>query len=265
MLARKYRCRVMEKRWLTPTVFALRFAPHRRLRFDPGQFLSVSIPAVSRGERPAKRCYSLVSASDHHGKATLEIWVKRVPGGKGSEYLSRLEPGQEFEARGPFGLFRFHRPEAGRQVVFIATGTGTAPVQAILQSDAFRKTRARALVLVGVRDESEILAPEKLASSGAEVIFALSRSRDNWAGFRGKVTDFLQALPRSWPWHATDFYVVGSGEMVRDVVHLLCAAHGVSRKAIHTEAFSHGRAAATGAKLDLSTRKRSESEGRRAG
>src|SRR5258706_15647599 len=76
--------------------FFLRLPPGRGLEFEPGQFLSLSLPV---GTTPIVRAYSL--ASDPESPELLEIRLNRVPRGPGSEYLFALDVGAELDFSGP--------------------------------------------------------------------------------------------------------------------------------------------------------------------
>ena len=67
MFASRLKCRVIETRWATPSVFIVRFRPSKAFTYQPGQFVSVVVPTSSGA---VKRCYSLASSpeeSERHG------------------------------------------------------------------------------------------------------------------------------------------------------------------------------------------------------
>lgn len=237
MFAKSMKCTVIETRWATPTVFLLRFKPSKAFTYEPGQFVSVVVP-TSTG--PVKRCYSLSTSPDEsrrHGH--YELCVKLVFGGVGSTYLSQLRPGDVFRGVAPFGRFTYQPVEAGRNVVFICSLTGIAPFRSIVASAAFQKNAPqRSLLLYGARDEREILYERDFKQLGVETAFAISRPSAEWKGFKGRVTDFLSQLPADFPWHTTDFYLCGNGDLVHDVNALLRGARGVAARHIHLENFS---------------------------
>jgi ferredoxin-NADP reductase len=242
MFATRMKCKVLETRWATPSVFLLRFEPSKAFTYLPGQFVSVVIPTNAG---PVKRCYSLASSpeeSRRHGH--YELCVRLAPGGVGSTFLSRLKPGDRFNAVAPFGLFTYKPAEPGRGVVFVCSSTGIAPFRSIVASAAFqRNAPARSLILYGARDEREILYERDFRQLGIETVHAISRPTADWKGFKGRVTDYLSALTPEFPWHTTDFYLCGNGEMIRDVNDLLLGGRGVAQRSIHLENFSPARPA----------------------
>jgi ferredoxin-NADP reductase len=243
MPAREFQCRVLEVKWLSPTIFSLRFEPSIKISYQPGQFLSIVVPppAEDLDGRRVRRIYSFASP----GKGQVhELCVQKVPGGLGSCFLAGLKPGDEFRASAPYGDFIFET-QPHRNACFIATGSGIAPFRSMVLSDRFQKNPpAAALILFGARTEQEILYPGLFEKAGIEVVHALTAPSAAWNGFKGRVTDFLKALPEDWAWKETDFYLCGNGFMVQEVQRHLEMVRHVSTHAIHQEAYFSTHAAA---------------------
>ena len=89
--------------------------------FQPGQF--VSFLAVDPLGKHQTRAYSIASAPRGN---QFDVCVNRVEGGFFSNLLCDLEVGQGLEFHGPHGLFMLRAPLTDS--IFIATGTGIAPV-----------------------------------------------------------------------------------------------------------------------------------------
>ena len=234
MPAREYDCKVTSIVWITPTVFSLRFEPSRPFTYYPGQFLSVMLPNEDRGVRTVRRIYSFASPGKKDG---YELCVQKVPGGQGTAYLSSLKPGDSLRISAPFGDF-FMETKSHRNACLIATSTGIAPFRAMVLSEKFRKDApAATMLLLGVRNESEILFPGLFEKHGVEVVHAVSQAVPGFDGFKGRVTDYLKALPESWPWQETDFYICGNGHMIEEVRHFLLKVRGVHPHAVRQEAY----------------------------
>ncbi len=84
------------------------------------------------------RPYSL--ASNPETGNLLEICVDLVPGGQGSRYLFDLAPGATVDLKGPFGTLMVDEPPAA-EMVFIADGTGVAPIRAMVEARARARRR----------------------------------------------------------------------------------------------------------------------------
>jgi CDP-4-dehydro-6-deoxyglucose reductase len=94
--------------------------------FRPGQFISALLPV---GGEILTRPYSLASSPEEE---RLEICLNLVAGGRGSPYLLGLPLGATIRFTGPWGTFTLDRaPQA--EAVFIADGTGIAPIRPMLR------------------------------------------------------------------------------------------------------------------------------------
>lgn len=161
----------------------LRTPPASPLRFLPGQYVDVIADGV-------RRSYSLANAPRVDG--LLELLVKRYPGGQLSGYwFDRAKANDLVRIEGPFGTF-FLRDEGPVDIVFLATGTGIAPVKALLEelaADPARAGRHRLRVFWGNRAaENFCWDPVTL---GLDIGFhhLLSGTGDDWQGRRGYVQD----------------------------------------------------------------------------
>jgi ferredoxin-NADP reductase len=230
--AKEFVCKVLEITWLTPTVIGVRFEPSKRFRFDPGQFVSVVVPDPKGGKRPLRRAYSLaVAPEEGYG-----LSIKVVQDGPGSHYMASLKPGDTFKAFAPYGDFVFDH-ESGREACFISTGTGVAPFLSMIQSKAYRDNPPpKATNVFGARTEDEIIYPGLFEKLGLVEVNAISQPGPAYAGFKGRVTDYLKALPADWGWDITDFYICGNGDMVAEVRRLL-RSRGVQESRIHQEVY----------------------------
>lgn len=129
--------------------------PHR-----PGQFISCLLPV---GGETLIRPYSI--ASDP-GDGDLEICLNLVPGGAGSPYLLGRRIGEPVRFTGPWGTFVLdHAP--GAETVFIAEGTGIAPIRPMIRRALASAGVPRLRLLHGgARDQQYLYADEfdRLAS-----------------------------------------------------------------------------------------------------
>ena len=92
----------------------------------PGQFIRIWNPWQ------VARSYSLSCAPDSTG--LLRIHVRRVEGGQFSQYwFSQAKPGDLLRIEGPHGRFFLRERQVSRVTLFLATGTGIAPINAILE------------------------------------------------------------------------------------------------------------------------------------
>lgn len=242
MAATEFHCEVKSFRMLTPTVFEICFDPkpsqpgQPEFAFEAGQFVSIVIPGAGPKGRDLRRAYSIASGPEVR---PVELCVKLVEEGPGTNYLYKLRTGDIFRGFAPYGDFTFEL-KAGRHACFISTGTGLAPFRSIIQSHAYRNAPAAStLCLLGVREEDELLYMEELGADRLiQWVPAVSRpiATGNWSGFRGRVTDYLRSLGTEYPWAETEFYLCGGGAMI-DETKLILAGHGVLKESIHQEIY----------------------------
>ncbi|NMG00431.1 hybrid-cluster NAD(P)-dependent oxidoreductase [Aromatoleum toluolicum] len=99
------------------------------IRFLPGQFLTLELEVD--GET-VNRCYTISSPPTRPD--TLSITVKRVPGGKVSNWLhDHLAPGMSLRALGPNGDFSCALHPAGKYL-FLSGGSGITPLMSMSRS-----------------------------------------------------------------------------------------------------------------------------------
>ena len=164
--------------------------------FKPGQF--VSAVATDAAGKQQTRAYSIASAPRDN---RFDLCVNRVEGGFFSNLLCDLEPGQTVQFHGPHGLFTLREPLT--DCIFIATGTGIAPMRGFAQHlfpESGECCRDRQVWLVyGTRYETEMYYQdyfEKLAEKhpNFHYLCSLSRAQEGWAGLRGYVQDHVAEI-----------------------------------------------------------------------
>ena len=175
--------------------FVLDKLPH--FHFEPGQF--VSAVATDSSGKQHTRAYSLASAPREN---RFELCVNRVENGFFSNHLadlSDLEPGDTVQIHGPHGNFTLRAPVTDS--IFVATGTGIAPMrgftQAVFPPGGEDRSGGGSIWLVyGTRHATELYYRdefEELARRQPDFHYlpVLSRADDNWSGLRGYVQEHV--------------------------------------------------------------------------
>ncbi len=202
-----------------------------KLEFQPGQFVSFS---AKFGEREITRAYSIASPPDGN---RFELCLNRVREGLFSPRLFGMVPGDQVEMKGPLGYFVLRNP--GRDVLFVATGTGIAPFRSMLKAHLERGPHQQYTLLFGVRYEPNLLYRddfEDLARRYPNFRFhpTVSRPDEGWEGRRGRVQLHLnEALGER---RDVDIYVCGMREMVDEVRGMLKVS-GFDRRQIIFEKY----------------------------
>jgi NAD(P)H-flavin reductase len=231
----EYLCTVKSFKSLTPTVFETTFETDKPLSFVAGQFISIIIPGAGPKGRDLRRAYSIASAPEGR---PIELCIKLVEDGPGTQYIYRLRPGDTFKGWAPYGDFVYN-PKPGRHACFIATGTGIAPFRSIALSDNFKNNPpVSTLCLLGVRSENELLYLDTFEQiSNIKYVTTVSQPDASWKGFKGRVTHYLEGLKDDFPWLETEFYLCGQGAMINEVKLFLMEKKGVAKDSIHQEKY----------------------------
>lgn len=135
------------------TVLQLRFSAGKRVRFKAGQYLQVLLADGSR------RSYSM--ANPPHQNDGVQLHVRHLPGGRFSNYLElTAATGDIVKVEMPFGDF-YLRENTGKPLVFVASGTGFAPIKSILEDMFKRGALQRPITLYwGARCKADLYQPE---------------------------------------------------------------------------------------------------------
>lgn len=230
-VAKTYPCRIqgLERLHKDVVKVQLRLPPVNDFSFRPGQHVDLI------GRDGLRRSYSMANAPRPDG--TIELHVRRVVDGAMSAYwFDEAKLGDLLRLHGPRGAF-FLRGIDGRDLVFLATGTGIAPVKAMLQSLAGRAcVRPRsASIYWGGRTHTDLYRDGWPELSNEQRFFpVLSRAHAGWKGARGYVQQ--AALGQAHDWRNTTVYACGSAPMIVDARRQLVNA-GLDDRRFHADAF----------------------------
>jgi CDP-4-dehydro-6-deoxyglucose reductase len=185
---RKLPCRVekIEKAAPDVAIVSLKLPANERLQYLAGQYIDL---LLKDGRR---RSFSMATPPDDD--ALLELHIRHVPGGYFSGQLFNEFKGREIlRFEGPFGSF-YLREESDKPAIFVAGGTGFAPIKAVLEH-AFRHHVERPLVLYwGVRSLVDLYLPalpaewqEQYRSFSYIPVLSDPQPEDRWPGRTGFV------------------------------------------------------------------------------
>ncbi len=242
--------RVAEVRKLTSDAVAIALddPSGRPISFVPGQFLTVLVEVG--GER-LRRAYSI--SSSHLERDQVEIAVKRVLGGRVSNYLNdNLRAGDTLSVHGPSGSFTLTpTPERRRRLVLFAGGSGITPILAIARAAAVGEPETSIHLVYGNRRESDIMYRDELDALAAEhpdtlrVRHVLSEPPEGWSGGCGMLdpeialaeVDRIAAESEAMSEGDTFYYLCGPEPMMAAVRGVL-AERGVAAEQVFEERFS---------------------------
>lgn len=214
--------RIARRVQLSPDVMqlVLRLPSTESLEFQAGQYLDVLL------EGGRRRSYSVANAPN--AGSELELHVRHIPGGAFSEALfGGLRDGAVLKIEGPFG--QFHYESGAEPAIFIAGGTGFAPLKAML-GQALRADSGRELHLYwGARDAAGVYEAELLRDWAAR--HARLRIHTQGGGWVHEAV--LKDHPDLAPFA---IYAAGPPAMI-EAIRGTFPAHGVRAPLLYLESF----------------------------
>jgi len=198
----------------------LRLIEPKTITFKPGQFISFEMPHPQTGH-VVTRPYSI--ASQPSRSDVIMLLFNLVPGGPGSTYLFNLKEGDKTHFKGPAGRF-YLREDQGRELLFIASGTGIAPIRSMLLANAEHLDPRPATLLWGLRSQRDLYDQEELAEMTRRTptltaVTTLSCPQPGWSGESGRVLRLIEERVASVKNRAV--YLCGNSAMIADATSLL--------------------------------------------
>lgn len=136
--------------------------PQDRLRYSPGQFLTLRVPSDRTGS--VARCYSL-SSSPFTGDQ-LTVTVKRTADGYASNWLcDNAHAGMRMHVLAPSGTFV--PTTLDTDFLLLAAGSGITPMLAICKS-ALSEGNGRVVLVYANRDENSVIFAATLRELSAK-------------------------------------------------------------------------------------------------
>jgi CDP-4-dehydro-6-deoxyglucose reductase len=199
-------CRVHHMQKLAPDVMRiqLKLPATERLQFLAGQYLDILMRGGIRR--------SLSMANPPHDDQLLELHLRNYGGPFSQHVFTTMKERDILRFEGPLGTF-FLREDSAKPIIFVASGTGFAPIKAMIES-GLRKGLKRPMTLYwGGRRRADLYLPELPQSwardHGLTYVPVLSDAppEENWSGRTGFVH---RAVMEDFP-DLTDYQVYACG------------------------------------------------------
>jgi len=205
----------------------LRLPPTASFKFLEGQYVDII------GPNSVKRSYSVASSSY---KSDITFIIKKVDTGVFSNYwFNDAKVNDLMRIEGPKGTFFVRNQD--QELIFLATGTGIAPIRAILESfeeNGSYKQKKPIKVFWGNREEKNIIWAPSFKNVDVEINFVLSKPEDNWDGVRGYVQNV--ALDSIASMDNIAVYACGSNQMITAAKDIFMKA-GLKESKFFSDAF----------------------------
>lgn len=186
---KKLPCRVQKLERVADDVMVLhlKLPANERLQFLAGQYIEFLLKDGSR------RSFSMANAP--HEDELIQLHVRHVPGGQFTDHVfGKMKERDILRMEGPLGTF-FLREDSAKPIVFVASGTGFAPIKAVVEH-ALHKGVARPMVLYwGGRRPKDLYMdalPRKWAAEHPDrfsyvPVISDALPEDGWTGRKGFV------------------------------------------------------------------------------
>ncbi|GAA4352696.1 CDP-6-deoxy-delta-3,4-glucoseen reductase [Variovorax defluvii] len=235
----RFTARVFRNQLAAPdvSVLQLRLPAGQRAKFHAGQYLQLAL------EDGSTRCYSMANAP--HESDALTLHVRHVPGGAFSARVPLLQQGDLLEVELPFGAVTLE-PGSPKPLVFVAGGTGFAPIQSILDDMAKRRIERPITLIWGARRAEGIYLRSAVAKwqrrwpDSFRFVAALSEEDGVEEAFAGRVDEALHTHCPDLADHTV--YACGSPGMVQAVRELAVQRLGLAAADFHADVFVEGPA-----------------------
>jgi ferredoxin-NADP reductase len=216
-----------DKTQIAPTVYEIILETTDSFEtYIPGQYINIDF------EDKEFRSYSIAEFSSNIGKTTITLIVEILPNGLASGYFESNQPPQSLNCIGPSG--RFNLSTSARKKIFIVTGTGLAPIIAMI-GQLESQVNNDFEIIFGVRSKEYDFLPKYINSPEIKTTVCVSQpslARSKY--FIGRVTDYYSL--HSNEYQNCDFYLCGNPNMVSDMKNLL-VKNDIPEDQIFTEKF----------------------------
>ncbi|GGY62967.1 hypothetical protein GCM10011613_03180 [Cellvibrio zantedeschiae] len=207
----------------------LRLPPNNSFSCLAGQYINII------GPTGAHRSYSIANNFNSEGK--IELQVRKIANGIMSQYwFNAAQVSDLLRFNGPHGTF-FFRSKKERRIIFLATGTGIAPVKSMVEQFEQNPMLVKDKIIEiywGNRTPEEFYWEPNFRKIEIAFNLILSRKNSDWKGMHGYVQD--AALQINSNLEDAVVYASGSPIMV-DSAKLLLTLNGLKEDCFFSDAF----------------------------
>ena len=234
----KFPGRVLSLQRLAPDVMGVRvqLPATQNFQFKAGQYVDFILRDGSR------RSYSMANAPHNLGTpAAIELHIRHMPGGKFTDQVfSTMKEKEIVRLEGPFGSFHL-RERSDKPIVLLGSGTGLAPLKAIIERMQAQGITRPAVLYWGCRTEADLYLKDWVEQAVAQIptlryVPVLSEPGADWAGRTGFVHQAVMADVPDLSGH--EVYACGAPVMVESAQRDFIAQCGLPADAFFADSFT---------------------------
>ena len=219
-------------------ILKMQLPANDRLQYHAGQYVEFIL------RDGARRSYSMANAP-HTQEASpgIELHLRHLPGGKFTDHVfGNMREKDILRMEGPFGSF-FVREDSTKPMILLASGTGFAPIKAIIEHLQFKNSQRQAVLYWGCRSKADLYLHE-WALNAAEAMPNLTyipvlsepKPEDAWTGRTGFVH---QAVMHDHPNLMNhQVYACGAPIMVESAQHDFVVKSGLPDDEFYADSFT---------------------------
>ena len=192
----------------------------------------------------ARRSYSMATAPENLGSPPLiELHLRHMPGGKFTDHVfSAMKEKDILRVEGPFGSF-FLREDSAKPIVLLASGTGFAPIKAIIEHLRASGSTRPAVLYWGCRVKADLYQHEWALEAAATMpnlryvpVLSEAKPEDDWRGRSGFVHQAVMADLPDLSSH--EVYACGAPPMIEAAKRDFGALCALSDEAFFADSFT---------------------------
>lgn len=214
-------------------VLSLKLPANEHLQFLAGQYIDILL----KDQKP--RSFSLANAP--HDAEFLELHIRNIAGGAFTQHVfETMKERDILRFRGPLGTF-FLREESSKPIIFVASGTGFAPIKGIIEHALHIGVKRAMHFYWGARKRADLYMLDKAMQwekNGIKFTPVLSEAlpEDAWQGRTGFVHQAV--LDDYSDLSSNEVYACGAPVVVEAAHRDFTAQRGLPEEAFFSDAFT---------------------------
>ena len=170
-------------------IVRIQLPANQNFQFHAGQYIEFIL------RDGARRSYSMANAPHRLGTPpAIELHIRHMPGGKFTEHVfGTMKEKDIVRMEGPFGSF-FLREDSDKPMVLLASGTGFAPVKALIERLEELGSTRPAVLYWGARSKADLYLNDWAEAAAARLpnlcyvpVLSEPKPEDGWTGRTGFV------------------------------------------------------------------------------
>jgi CDP-4-dehydro-6-deoxyglucose reductase len=219
-------------------VLKLQLPANQNLQYHAGQYVEFILMGGAR------RSYSMANAPHRMGTPpSIELHIRHMPGGVFTDHVfGKMKERDILRMEGPFGSF-FLREDSVKPIILLASGTGFAPIKALVEQLQMKGSDRPVALYWGCRRRADLYMHDWCEQAAATMpnlryvpVLSEPTPEDAWTGRTGFVHEAVMA---DWPdLSGHQVYACGAPVMVDAAQRDLVQRCGLPAEEFYADAFT---------------------------